>query len=64
MKTIQQITWKTGEPDHFPCLICNENQAKYLIITDLFRFPLCGDCALLSEEELTQKIKTVSIILG
>jgi len=58
--TCKEIEWKTFKPHDFPCFVCKQKYADYLlkytsnIVTA--NLPVCEDCKEISIEEFEKQV--------
>ena len=64
MKTIKKITWKMGEPDTFPCTLCEKRATEIVRIDkygiNIMNIVLCAECSEKSETELWNRVLSLS----
>lgn len=58
MKIIKKIDWKF--PDHnCLCVLCNVQQAAFIIHYGGWNLPVCLECSELDENKLSEKVRGV-----
>lgn len=51
-RVYEEINWYGQEPEHFPCLLCEDNKAKVFRHIGGMNLPICHECNKLSDAEL------------